>query len=187
MAAKLKTLLIPFLLCYFGELYLPIIIPNVRFIPYAPLITIIISRFNRAEAIWLAALVGLMIDLYSKGAMLGVFSLNYCISTIIIYRYRKFFSEEKIHIYALYTTLFSVISTAIHFFLFALVETPLKLTFFTIFTDLILMPIFDGVYALVFILTPVTTIKYLSRPSYTRYYKSIYLKVMKNFRSLLAK
>ncbi len=151
---KLLTLILPFTLSYISMLFLPFIIPSVRFLTFAPLITLIMSRFSFHYTLWLTSLIGVLMDLHSINFPLGFFGLNYCLSTLVVYRYKKYFLEEKPHIFALYSVLFSFIATTIHFILSATFEMNIKLHILTFFTDLIFMPILDGIYAFLIVLLP---------------------------------
>jgi len=182
MFSQLRTLLAPFCVCFLAMIFFPLFFPSIRILSFAPLITLIISRLSRPIALWLATLSGVIIDLYSIATPFGFFALNYCIATLLIYQYRKYFLEEKIHIFALYSILFSFVSTFIGFILFAVIEVQLKLNIFTLFSDLILMPIFDGVYAYIVVLFPISAYKYLMHPKRILYFKRSYWRLTRKLR-----
>lgn len=164
MIERLKALTFPFSICLLSTLFIPLFFPSLRLVAFAPLITLIISRFSLPISLWLSTLLGLIIDCLSLSTPLGLFAISHCLSTLLIYRYRKYFLEEKVFIFALYSTLFSFVSTLIIFILFALIEIRLKLNFFILFSDLILMPIIDGVYACVFVLLPMSFYQLMTKP-----------------------
>lgn len=176
MLAHLKSLTFPFCICLLSTLIIPLYLPSFRLLPFAPLITIIVSRFRLPNALWLAAILGLMVDLLSFSTPLGLFSLNYCLSTLLIYRYRKYFLEEKVFIFALYSILFSFVCSSILFLLFALIEIRLKLTLPILFSDFILMPILDGIYAGLFVLFPMYAYQLIVEPKRIMQLKITFLK-----------
>ncbi len=168
---KLNLFIPLFFLCFIGEICTPMIFPTIRILGFLPFILFAIIRLSLPTALWCSALAGVVIDLYSHGPPLGFFALNYSLSTLIIYRYRKFFSEEKSFPFALLGVLFSFTSTLIHFLLYSLFDTRLKLSPQTFLTDLFCMPIVDGIYTLTWILLPFLAIKYLTEPKRINLYK----------------
>jgi len=166
------TFYIPlFVFCFIGEICTPMLFPTVRIFGFLPFILFAVAELPLPKSLWCAAFSGLIMDLYSEGPPLGFFALNYSISTLIIYRYRKFFSKEKPFPFALLGVLFSFTSTLIHFFLYALFDSHLKISPHTFLTDLICMPIVDGAYSLIWILLPLIAIKYLTEPKRINLYK----------------
>lgn len=162
MIASLKRAVPPFILCFVILLIFPSIIAGVRLLAFVPFLTFVLANNRLPLALWLSLAAGLIVDLYSNSAPLGFFALNYTLSSIIVYRYRVYFSQEKIHIFSLYSVLYSLVSTVLHFILFALIEMHIKLHFFSVITDLFLMPILDGVYALAWVFFPLKVYKKLS-------------------------
>ena len=166
------TLFLAFILSYLGVVLLPALFPFIRLIGFAPFLTLAISQISILPTLWISALAGLIIDLYSPASHIGFFAINYTLTTLLIYRFKKIFPEEKIVIFAIYTSLFSFSSTLIQFILHALIDVNLKLRVLTILTDLIIMPILDGIYALVAILIPLAAICYMTDERRLKAYKT---------------
>lgn len=192
MWSKISSLRYPFLLTLLGTYFLPNMIPSLRFVTFAPLITLGFSRLSLPASLFIAVFAGLFLDLYSPTLPLGFFALNYMLTTLLLYRYRKYFLEEKPHIFALYSTLFSFFSTALHFFLYALIDIHIKLRWQTIFTDFTIMPLLDGLYSFIFVLLPLKIYKHLTTPkmillyrAIKRKYKYAFLKHIHKVRSLI--
>jgi hypothetical protein len=177
MFEKYKNLLPALILSYLGSLIIAWIFPWIRPIGYVGALVLTISRFPLSYALWISAGIGLLIDISSASIPFGFFAINYSLSTLIIFRYRKFFSEEKIEIFPLYAILFSFTSTSIHFILYGLIDLQLKLRLFTILTDLLLMPIFDGVYAFLFVFGPLSLYHHLLTKKQILLYRRIYKKI----------
>lgn len=154
----------PFLLCLVGHLLLPLLFPYMRFMAFAPCITLIISWVSLPYALWCSAFIGLLLDLYASRSPLGFFGLIYALTTLIVYRFRKYFLEEKLYIFAVFSVLYSFVGTVIHFFIYA----PVRVHMLTICTDILLMPILDGVYALSWVLFPLAAYKFIKK-QYTRW------------------
>jgi hypothetical protein len=176
MREKFKGLLSPLLLSYFGSLFACFLFPSIRPLGYVGALTLTISRFPLPYALWIGAGIGLLIDAASPSIPFGFFAINYTLSALVVFRYKKFFSEEKILIFPIYAILFSFISTFIHFILYGLIDLQLKLNFFTLLTDLILMPIFDGVYAFLFVFGPIALYRHLLSKKQILVYRRFYRK-----------
>jgi hypothetical protein len=153
-------------------LFAPILFPMIRLIGFLPFLLFAISRLRLPSVLWCSAIAGVTLDLYSFGAPLGFFALNYSLTSLILFRYKKFFSEENLWAFTLYALLFSFVSTLIHFFLYAIIDVHLKLSFLSLMTDLICMPLIDGLYTFVWALLPLLLYKYLTEPSRILFYKT---------------
>ena len=169
---QMKFFIVLFFACLTGELLAPYFLPIVRILGFLPFLLFALSRLSLPKVLWCSTLAGLTIDLYSFGPPLGFFALNYSLSSMILFRYKKFFSEEKLFSFVLYGILFSFTSTFIHFLLYAIIDTHLKLSLLSLATDLICMPVIDGLYTLVWALLPILLYKYLTEPSRILYYKA---------------
>ena len=168
MIASLKKIAPSFVISYLSLLLFPSFFPQMRLLAFAPFLTYTAAHCTLPITLWLSMLSGLIVDLYSKSSPMGFFALNHTLTTVIIYRYRSYFTFEKIPIFSLFTTLFSFISTLVHFLLFALIEMQFKLHIFSILTDLLLMPIIDGVYSLVLVFFPIKVTETLTQPQRLR-------------------
>ncbi len=167
----MKFFITLFLLSFTGEIALPYLFPTIRILGFLPLLVFALSRLSLPKALSWSMFAGLIVDLYAFGPPLGFFALNYTLTSLILYRYRKFFSEEKLFSFTLYAAIISITSTLIHFFLYAIIDIHLKLSLFTLATDLICMPIVDGLYTLVWALLPLMLYNYLTEPSRLLFYK----------------
>ena len=164
MIRSLKKAAPSFVISLLVLLIFPSFAPQIRLLAFVPFLTFVIANNRLPGALWLSLIAGLVVDLYSNIAPLGFFALNYTLTSVVVYRYRSYFSQEKAHIFSLYSLLYSLISTALHFVLYALIEMHIKLHLFSIITDLILMPILDGVYALVLVFFPLKVYAQITQP-----------------------
>jgi len=157
----MKFFIALFCLSFAGMLISLEITPAIRLLGFLPFILFALMRLKLPAALWCSAFAGLTLDLYTFGSPLGFFALNYSLTSLILFRYKKFFSEEKLFPFALYGVAFSFVSTLIHFFLYAIIDVHLKLSFLTLATDLICMPLLDGIYTIVWALLPLLLYKYV--------------------------
>jgi len=130
--------------------------PMIRLLGFLPFLLLSLLRLPLPKALWASAAAGFTLDLYTSGTPLGLFALNYALTTLVLFRYKKFFSEETIFPLTLYAIAFSSLSTLIHFCL-----NPFPPAILSLFTDLICMPIADGIYTLTWGLLPLTLYKQL--------------------------
>lgn len=179
MRGQYKTLITPLVLSYFGTVIISSVVPQARILGFVAFLTLSLSRLELAYVLWIAALTGLYIDANSPSTQMGFVALNYVLTSLIVFRYRRHFNEDNFYIFTLYSTLFSFVSTILHFILHALIDLHVKLHLFTVITDLILMPIFDGVYALVFVLAPIALFRYLSASKRLSRYRKVLRKLSK--------
>lgn len=169
---EMKFFIVLFFFCFAGELLAPFLIPTIRILGFLPLLLFALSRLSLPKVLWISLIAGLTVDLYSSGPPLGFFAINYSLSSIILFRYKKFFSEENFFAFTLFGLLFSFTSTLIHFFLYAIFDTHLKISPLTLATDLICMPIIDGAYTLLWALFPFLLYKYITEQGRMHYFKS---------------
>ncbi len=175
MLSSLKKAYVPFGLSFLVLLIFPSFIPQIRLLAFVPLLTFVCAHYPFAGTLWLSMFSGLVVDLYSKSAPMGFFALNYTLTTIIVFRYRTYFSFEKIHVFSLYAVLYSFVSTLLHFVLYGLIEMHFKLHFFSIITDLILMPILDGVYSLSLVFFPMKIYEKMTKPKWLRKIRRVFI------------
>ena len=85
-------------------------------------------------------------DIIGSDLHFGLFALNYTICTIAIYPQKKHFFEDSLTTIPVLTFAFSVLSTLLQLFLMEAMGGGIKPTSSWILTDLILMPLADGLY-----------------------------------------
>ncbi|MBM3193084.1 MAG: hypothetical protein FJZ59_02480 [Chlamydiae bacterium] len=168
----MKFYLFLFFLSLSGELLAPILFPQIRILGFMPIILFALSRLSLPKTVWVAFIAGLTVDVYAKTTPLGFFALNYILSALFLSRYKKFFSEEKTVSFMFYASFFSFVSTLLHFFLYPFLGSPIKLTLISLFTDLICMPLLDGIYTLIWAILPTFLYKYLTDPKQIQFYKT---------------
>lgn len=97
--------------------------------------------------LWLALACGLIIDLLAAQTRLGLYSLNYCAVTWILFNQKKHFFEDSFSTFPIMTFLFSVISTLFHALLLYISSHSIEFSWGWIKSDLIFMPLTDALYA----------------------------------------
>jgi len=114
-----------------------------------------------------------MMDLLSSDARFGLYALNFFCTTLIIFRVRSHFFETNPLSLSLFSSLIAALSTALHILILIAFGAHLKLTLISLFADLFLMPLVDGLYAFFWFTLPLFLYNRLSekrtkkRPRYT--------------------
>ncbi len=159
-------MLTPFFLALFSALFGTVLFPDLRLIAFAPFLAFAFMRTSFVTSLWLAFLCGLIIDLLSAELRFGSYALNYCLTTLILYKQKRHFFEEKMLSLALFTLFFSLISTLLQLMLLKEVPFTWKLAL----ADLFGMPIVDALYALFWFTLPMKAIAYLKKGTWRRFF-----------------
>jgi len=137
-----------------AALFMPTLLPWCRLTFFAPFLIMVYYEKALASSLWLAFLCGIIVDLQAAHLQLGLVTLSYCLTTWILYARKRFFFEDKITTIPLMTFFFSILSTLILAVLFRLFEGHIGLSWLWVITDLFIMPVVDGFYALAFFTLP---------------------------------
>jgi rod shape-determining protein MreD len=132
--------------------------PELRLLPFAPFLALSYYRLSFPGALWAALGTGLLFDLMTSEMRFGFYALNFLLVTIIFYHQKKHFFEDKSVAFSLYTALISLGSTLL---LFPFHDLSFSLP--SLFSDLIVMPLLDGVYAFLWFTTPAKLYNYLKK------------------------
>lgn len=144
---KKTPLIIPFCLALFAALFATVFFPHSRILSFAPFLAIVYMRKNFATSLWIAALCGLILDLLSSQLRFGLYSLNFCLTTLLVYHQKRHFFDDKPLALSLFTALISCISSAVLLFLVCIFDKTFPFNWTLIVSDLIGMSIIDAIYA----------------------------------------
>jgi rod shape-determining protein MreD len=159
-------LLIAFVLATAALLLQGILIPHLSLLAFAPFLSLAIMRAN--SPLWLGALAGALVDLFSDDPM-GLHALNYTFITALLYRYRRhFLFDQPLHL-CLLTALISLLSTLTQLFLLFLFDRRIPFDGKWIFGDLVAMPAMDALYAFVWFAAPLAFCNFI-RQLWVRYW-----------------
>lgn len=127
--------------------------PNFVILGFAPFLALIVLTCHFRKCLTLSLIAGAILDLLSNDPM-GVHALNYALIPCIFFRYKRFFSyDQPLHL-SLFTLFISFTSTLIQLFILFLFDRRIPFTGEWVLGDLVLMPIADAVYALVWFAYP---------------------------------
>lgn len=162
---KKAQLTFGFLVSCFALITFPQWFPYVSFFAMTPFLILAILSLSFVGALWAAFFSGLIYDIYAPGPLLGIPSLVFVLTVVLLYQYKKLFSQEKPHILALFAMLFSLVSTLLFFAFRGVFGFPIRIELLTILSDLLIMPFLDGLYAFCLIFAPLYLAEFFFTPS----------------------
>ena len=146
-----------------AAIFFLILFPKVRLVFFAPLQSYLFIRFSLVSSLWISLAVGLFLDCATTSFPFGMHTILCVLIVFILYGRRKHFFEEKIFSWVIYSALLSSLYTALLFFCNLLVNVPPPLSLRSIFSDMVIMAIIDGIYTLVWFTVPMYIINRLRR------------------------
>lgn len=150
-----SRVLLAFLFALIPALVMPIVLPQVSLIFFAPFLCLTCYKRPLRTCLWYALGCGLIIDLLAPGLHLGVYAGNYLVSTLAVYQLRSRFFEDRPTTLPVITYLFALVSTFLQVSLLKGMGVPYILSSFWWLTDVLLLPIADALYALAWFALPV--------------------------------
>lgn len=145
-----KHSLIPFFLFTTLLFIFSNILPNkIHLTLFAPFIIMCYYRQTYIACLWISMLCGLIQDLLSSHEYFGIHTLNYSLTTWIIYNKKCHFFEDSISTTPFLTIAFSTTSTCLQLILFYIFGHAFPFSLKWLLSDGILMPLLDSLYALI--------------------------------------
>ena len=135
-------------------LVLPAIWPFLKLTYFAPFLVVVLYKRPLKEVLWFALGCGLFIDLFSDEPRLGILSLSYVAGIFILSKQKQHFYQDHWSTVPALTIIFVEIVTIFHLAMRGLFGAKLQLTFEWAITDLMVMPMFDAVYAFILFTWP---------------------------------
>lgn len=152
-----------FSLALFFALFGTVFLPHVRLLAFSPFLALLYNRSSFTTSLWIASLCGLAIDLLSSEFRLGIYALNYSLTTLLLYKQKRHFFEDKPLALSLFTILISIVSTILQLLLISIFDRALPLSGKLLITDLIIMPIVDAIYAFLWFSCPMMLFLYIKK------------------------
>lgn len=135
------------------SLLVPSLFPSARFLFFVPFLITTYYQKSFATCLWLSFLCGFILDILSS-SFIGLHALNYCLATGLLFSQRKHFFSDSLSTLPLMTYFFSFFSTLLEAVLVHTFDTPVSLSLHWFFTDLMIMPLLDGIYAFICFIVP---------------------------------
>lgn len=151
----------PFFQSFFAAVFFPKIFPSLGLVFFAPFLAIACIRLPFIPSLSLALFSGLAMDCMSSSFPFGIQIFINCFIVLLLHRFKYHFFEEKMISIAVYTAIFSFFYTISSLFLFSLFEHPVPFSWRGIISDLIIMPLIDGIYGIIWFSLPKIAFNYL--------------------------
>ncbi len=149
-----KNLTGVFFISLIMALVMPTLAPSFRFYFFIPFIIISYYQKPLITCLWYSIVCGVILDLLTTDARLGIHALTYCLGTMILYQQRKNFFADYLTTLPLMVLFFSVLTTGIeNGILFGMGKAP-AFTMGWLLCDMLLLPVFDSVYAFSVFIVP---------------------------------
>lgn len=104
--------------------------------------------------LWSAFAFGLLLDILSSSAFLGLHVTSFCAATAIIYQQKRHFFADNLSTLPILTFLTSALATAVQVVLIYIFQKEVVLGLKWFITNILLMPLFDSAYAFILFLLP---------------------------------
>ncbi len=138
-----------FSLCLALTLLAPIFLPFYRLNFFAPFIVIAYYHKSFENSLWLSFICGVILDLLNPLPRLGIYALNFCLTTCLLYSKKQHFFEDSLTTLPFMSFLFSLLSTMIQALIILLIIGGVVFSWSWVLTDLIIYPLIDGAFAFV--------------------------------------
>src|ERR1700722_1061302 len=110
-------LVFPFLLALLFAVCGTVFLPRVHLLAFSPFLGLLYNKCSFIKALWISSLCGLVIDLLSSEFRFGIHALNCCLTTLLLYKQKRHFVEDRSLALSLFTVLISIVSTILQLFL----------------------------------------------------------------------
>ncbi len=142
---------------------------TILFAPFFPLqllfpfLAIVALRVSHPKALWISALSGLFLDLFSAQTAFGTHAITLCLSMLILFPYRRYFFEEKCLPFTLYALLFSFFSSLFLAFAASFTSQSFSWSFRFVATDLFFLPFSDAICGYLLLILPKLIVRFFRR------------------------
>jgi rod shape-determining protein MreD len=166
-------LLFSFSLACFFAVFGTAITQEFKLFAFAPFLAIVYNRTELQKALWIAALCGAFIDLLSSEFVLGLHAVCYSLTTLMLFKQKKHFFEDKPLALSLFTALISMVATGMQLLLISIFDRALPLSVKLLMTDFLLMPLLDGVYAFFWFSCPMMLYLHIKKVGWRAFYSKV--------------
>jgi len=138
---------LPFLLALFAALFGSACFNPFPLLAFTPFLAFVFLRYPFIPSLWCAALCGLLLDCMGAELRFGWQTLIYSLMATIAYSQKKHFFDDKPLALSLYTAVISCLISALQLLFISFSRKHFPFEMKLLFTDLVLMPLLDGIYA----------------------------------------
>lgn len=152
MSLDKKNLLLAFVSVLVLTIFSPTLFPGIKLFYFPSFFILVYYQKSYLSALWISLACGLVLDLLASNVRFGLYALNFTMTTAIIYKQRWNFFADSFSTLPIMTFLFSFTSTGIQVIVFYIFANSFPFSFQWIFTDFLVLPAFDALFATVWFL-----------------------------------
>ncbi len=151
-----KRVIYSFLLATFSSVFFTALFPQTHLFYYAPFLAILFIDSSLIISLWISCLCGFIIDALSTTPM-GMHTLGYTLLCFSLFRLKRFFNDKPMNI-PIFTIVLSMGFSIIEIIILSIFQKNLSPGSSWIISDLLVMPIFDGIYSIILFVVPMKLI-----------------------------
>ena len=170
---KSVPLYIPFSLALTAALFCGVGLPALHLSFFAPFLALAYYTAPLSRSLWISLGCGVILDLISSEFRFGLLTLTWVVTTLLIYKQKKHFFEDKPLALSLFTAVIAAVSTAVQLTLISCFDRGLPVSFLSSCTDTLLMSAVDGLYAFLWFTCPLKLYKYIKRVGWRRLFQKV--------------
>ncbi len=161
---KLKyQIYLSFFLALFCLLFFPAFF-FLKLIYFAPFLIISFYNSSFVKVLWLSILCGIFSDVLATSSF-GVISLSYLSASCFLYREKRFFNDKPVNL-SIFTGLYSIVFSIFNLLFLFIFDKTVIISFKWTLSDLLIMPVFDGIYAFLWFSLPFLVIEKIKRTNF---------------------
>lgn len=127
---------------------------SIPLLAYAPYLAYTLMRHSLKKTLWHSLFCGVIMDTLQSTLPFGYSSLGLCLVSLILYRQKWWFFNDKLFSLSFFSAFFSFLFSFFQLGILSIEKKPLLLSWMTLCTDFILMPLCDGLYAFIWFTGP---------------------------------
>lgn len=154
MNLQTQSLKLTFFFALIPTICFPTLFPTLHLIYLAPYLVTLYYQRPYINCLWGSFLCGLLLDLLSQHHKLGLFAANFCLTTVILFPFRRNFFADTLTTLPIMTYFFSLIASLLQAVMMIGFGQTLQISFSWILTDVVLYPFLDATYAFGFFTLP---------------------------------
>lgn len=166
-------LTLSFGLSFFAAVFGSIFFPFLRLSFFAPFLALTYHASPVTRALWISLGCGVILDLLSSEFRFGLYSLAFVLVTLILYRQKRHFFEEKPLAFSLFSSLIAAFLTSSLLILTYLFDRTVPFSLMSAFIDLVLMSLMDGLYAFLWFTCPMRLYSYMKKVGWRNLFRKM--------------
>ncbi len=160
---KSVPLYIPFCLALAAALFCSAGFPALHLSFFAPFLALAYYTAPFSKSLWISLGCGVILDLISSEFRFGLMTLTWALTTLLVYKQKKHFFEDKPLALSLFTAVIAAVSTTLELTTIYLFDRGLSISFASACIDTLLMSAVDGLYAFLWFTCPLKLYKYIKK------------------------